>query len=392
MKLEMTQKQELKLTPQMLQSMELLQMSAQELEAYLQELVQENPAAELSEPEERQDEGEELWRRMQSLADQDNQNRQYVAAEREELDPLARIGTDGGLEEGLSLLQTLDPAGVGARDLSQCLELQLRRAGEEGTALAVVQRGLERLARRQYRALAQELGVSQQEVLQAEARIRALDPRPGAAFAPREEPVYLVPDLVVLQGENGLEVHLQESHLPGLRLSGCYCDMYRNDPDPEVRRYLNGKIRQVQWAIQAVEQRRATLLRCAQALVRRQQAFFQSPGGSLSPLRLADIAAELSIHESTVSRAVREKYLQCARGVYPLSFFFTREVGAGEGQSAHEIKNQLLRLIREEDKRRPCSDEKLRQLLAVGGYAVSRRTVAKYREELGIPSAAGRRV
>lgn len=240
MKLEMTQKQELKLTPQMLQSMELLQMSAQELEAYLQELVQENPAAELSEPEERQDEGEELWRRMQSLADQDNQNRQYVAAEREELDPLARIGTDGGLEdtlllhlsrqlersqaptpvlrgaqflaacldesgylreevenlaqaaglpaavleEGLSLLQTLDPAGVGARDLSQCLELQLRRAGEEGTALAVVQRGLERLARRQYRALAQELGVSQQEVLQAEARIRALDPRPGAAFAP----------------------------------------------------------------------------------------------------------------------------------------------------------------------------------------------------------------
>lgn len=219
MKLEMTQKQELKLTPQMLQSMELLQMSAQELEAYLQELVQENPAAELSEPEERQDEGEELWRRMQSLADQDNQNRQYVAAEREELDPLARIGTDGGLEdtlllhlsrqlersqaptlvlrgaqflaacldesgylreevenlaqaaglpaavleEGLSLLQTLDPAGVGARDLSQCLELQLRRAGEEGTALAVVQRGLERLARRQYRALAQELGVSQQK-------------------------------------------------------------------------------------------------------------------------------------------------------------------------------------------------------------------------------------
>jgi len=229
-KLEMTQKQELKLTPQMLQSMEILQMSTQELEAYLQELVQENPAAELSEPEERPDEGEELWRRMQSLADQDNQNRQYVAAEREELDPLARIGTDGGLEdtlllhlsrqlersqaptlvlrgaqflaacldeagylrekvenlaqaaglpaavleEGLSLLQTLDPAGVGARDLSQCLELQLRRRGEEGTALAIVQRGLERLARRQYRALAQELGVSRQEVLRAEAQIRAL--------------------------------------------------------------------------------------------------------------------------------------------------------------------------------------------------------------------------
>ena len=446
-KLEMTQKQELKLTPQMLQSMEILQMSTQELEAYLQELVQETPAAELSEPEERPDEGEELWRRMQSLADQDNQNRQYVAAEREELDPLARIGTDGGLEdtlllhlsrqlersqaptlvlrgaqflaacldeagylrekvenlaqaaglpaavleEGLSLLQTLDPAGVGARDLSQCLELQLRRRGEEGTALAIVQRGLERLARRQYRALAQELGVSRQEVLRAEAQIRALDPRPGAAFAPREEPVYLVPDLVVLQGERGLEVHLQESRLPGLRLSRFYCDMYRDDPDPEVRQYLDGKIRQAQWAIQAVEQRRATLLRCAQVLVRRQEAFFQGPGGSLTSLRLADVAAELSIHESTVSRAVREKYLQCARGVYPLSFFFPREVGAGEGQSAHEIKNQLLQLIREEDKSRPCSDQKLCQLLAEAGYAVSRRTVAKYREALGVSSAVGRR-
>lgn len=188
-----------------------------------------------------------------------------------------------------------------------------------------------------------------------------------------------------------LEAYLQESRLPGLRLSRFYCDMYRDDPDPEVRQYLDGKIRQAQWAIQAVEQRRATLLRCAQVLVRRQEAFFQSPGGSLTSLRLADVAAELSIHESTVSRAVREKYLQCARGVYPLSFFFPREVGAGEGQSAHEIKNQLLQLIREEDKSRPCSDQKLCQLLAEAGYAVSRRTVAKYREELGVSSAVGRR-
>lgn len=352
---------------------------------------------------------------MQSLADQDNQNRQYVAAEREELDPLARIGTDGGLEDTLllhlsrQLERSQAPTLVlrGAQFLAACLdeagylrekvENLAQAAGlpaavlEEGTALAIVQRGLERLARRQYRALAQELGVSRQEVLRAEAQIRALDPRPGAAFAPREEPVYLVPDLVVLQGERGLEVHLQESRLPGLRLSRFYCDMYRDDPDPEVRQYLDGKIRQAQWAIQAVEQRRATLLRCAQVLVRRQEAFFQGPGGSLTSLRLADVAAELSIHESTVSRAVREKYLQCARGVYPLSFFFPREVGAGEGQSAHEIKNQLLQLIREEDKSRPCSDQKLCQLLAEEGYAVSRRTVAKYREELGVSSAVGRR-
>ena len=258
MKLEMTQKQELKLTPQMLQSMELLQMSAQELEAYLRELVQENPAAELSEPEERQDGGEELWRRMQSLADQDNQNRQYVAAggrswtrwpgsgrTADWRTPFCSIcpGSWGSqaptlvLQGAQFLAACLDESGYLRRKwktwprrpdcLPRCWRrgaepapdagpggrgragpvpvpgLQLRRAGEEGPPLLCRPRGLERLARRQYRALAQELGVSQQEVLQAEARIRALDPRPGAAFAPGRSRSIWSPTWVVLQGKTG---------------------------------------------------------------------------------------------------------------------------------------------------------------------------------------------
>ena len=248
MNLELSLKQTLKLSPQMLQSMEILQMSTLELNGYIQELVQENPAAELAEPPDPGDESEELWRRLQSLADLDHQNRQYVTADRDELDPLARVGTDGGLadtlllhltrqlerrhastivlrgaqflaasldedgylrddvadlaqaaglpasilEEGLSLLQTLDPPGVGARDLSQCLALQLQRQGESGTALAIVQRHLEHLARKQYHAIAQDLGVSQEAVREAERQIQALDPRPGSAFAGREEPNYLI--------------------------------------------------------------------------------------------------------------------------------------------------------------------------------------------------------
>lgn len=446
--LKLSLKQTLKLSPQMLQSMEILQMSTLELSEFIQELVQENPTVELAEPVQAGDESEELWRRLQSLADFDHQNRQYVTADREELDPLARVGTDGGLgetlllhltrqlersqaptivlrgaqflaasldengylrddvadlaqaaglpasvlEEGLRLIQTLDPPGVGARDLSQCLALQLQRQGEEGLALTIVQRQLERLGRKQYHAIAQELGVRQEEVLAAERRIQDLDPRPGAAFASREEPNYLIPDLMVVETEEGLTVIYQSAYAPTLQMNGYYCDLQKQSTDPEVKQYLTDKIKQAQFVIQSVEQRRSTLLECARAIVRRQERFFRQPGSPLLPLRLSDVAQELSIHESTVSRAIREKYLQCARGVYPLSYFFSREVGAaGAGNSAHQIKNRLAQLVAGEDKSRPLSDQKLCQLLEGEGCAISRRTVAKYRDELGIPSTTGRK-
>ena len=272
------------------------------------------------------------------------------------------------LEEGLSLLQTLDPPGVGARDLSQCLALQLQRLGETGPALAIVQRHLEHLARKQYHAIAQDLGISQAEVREAERQIQALDPRPGSAFAGREEPSYLIPDLAVVEAEEGLTVVYQNAYAPSLQLSGYYCDLQQRSTDPEVKQYLTDKIKQAQFVIQAVEQRRSTLLDCARAIVRRQEAFFRSAGGHLVPLRLSDVAQELAIHESTVSRAIREKYLQCARGVYPLSFFFSREVGAaGEGTSVHQIKSRLRELVEGEDKARPLSDQEAVPAAGGGG-------------------------
>ena len=194
---------------------------------------------------------------------------------------------------------------------------------------------------------------------------------------------------MVIQDEQGLTVAYQDSYLPGLHLSGYYCKLQKQSADPEVKQYLTDKIKQAQWAIQAVEQRRSTLLSCAQVIVRRQESFFR-PGGHLSPLRLADVAQELSIHESTVSRAIREKYLQCSRGVYPLSFFFSRE-GGTEGTSVHQIKERLRQLVYREDKKHPLSDQKLCEQLEAEGCAISRRTVAKYRDELGIPSASGRK-
>ena len=448
MNLELSMKQTQKLSPQMLQSMEILQMGTLELGEYIQELAQENPAVELTEPAAPGDESEELWRRLQSLAELDHQNRQYVAADREELDPLARVGTDGGLgdtlllhltrqlersraptlvlrgaqflaacldedgyfredpaalahaaglpaqvlEDGLALIQTLDPPGVGARSLAQCLALQLQRQGETGLPLAIVYSQLERLGRKQYHAIARELGVSQEEVLEAEQKIQSLNPRPGSAFAGQDEPAYLIPDLAVVETEEGLTVVYQDSYTPTLRISQFYCKLQQQSTDQEVKQYLSDKIRQAQTVMQAVEQRRTTLLECARAIVRRQEPFFRWADAPLQPLRLTDVARELSIHESTVSRAIREKYLQCARGVYPLSYFFSREVGgAGEGNSVHQIKGRLARLVEDEDKAHPLSDQKLCQLLMEEGCAISRRTVAKYRDELGIPSASGRK-
>ena len=438
MQLELSQKQSLQLNPQLLQNMAVLQMGAPELNQYIRQLVQENPAAELVEPS--------LSRTVSdALRSPAGAGFSPLSPDRDSLDPLERVGTDGGLaetlprhlnrqvdqrdlppqltaalrwlisclddngylrddpaelerdgqmgpalfQEALSLLQSLDPPGVGARDLSQCLALQLERLGESGPALAIVRTHLEQLGKKQYHAIGQALNLSQDQVLEAQARIRTLNPRPGSGFAVRDTSCYIIPDLTVSEDDRGLTVSIQDSFLPTLKLNSYYQQLNQETQDPEVRQYLTEKLRQTRWAISAVEQRRTTLLSCARAIVDHQAAFFR-PGGQLIPMRLADIAEKLGVHESTVSRAIREKYLECAHGVYPLSFFFSRTVGS-EDTSVHQVKALLSRLIEEEDPAHPLSDQKLSDLLGEKGLEIARRTVAKYRAELGLPGTAGRR-
>lgn len=446
--MELIQKQTHQMDQRLIQRLEVLQMSAAELRDYLQELSQENPVVDLNEPDAPTDPelADRQLQRLRWLADTDHQNQYYQALGEYENDPIARIGVGGGLEEtlpqfidrqldrlpldggtvravrflascldwdgylrlpldelarssgmpsellehGLKVLRTLEPAGIGAESLSQCLELQLQRAGVEGPALAIVRDHLESLARCRYRAIADCLKVPLEEVLLAQKAIRDLDPRPGAVFERQEQTPYVYPDVFVEEQDGHFVVRVGRGERPAFQINGYYRELLANSRQPEVREYLHKKVQAAQDILQAISQREDTLRRCAQVIVDQQEAFFRMGEQALRPLRMADVADMVGVHESTVSRAVREKYLQCHWGVYPLSWFFSRKA-AGEDVGGAAARVMLRELIDGEDKRRPLSDQKLCEEMARLGCPISRRTVAKYRDELNIPGTSGRR-
>jgi len=431
----------------MVQSIKILQMDIQELREYVEEVFLENPMLELPEPKDQPDTLEKLSQRVETLAAGDWQNVYYHVQDAEErqgdalsnvgcfldeendlkryilsqfmgtelerdvmrgveflldrLDPegfldesLPELAEKAGLsrrtmERALTELQAADPAGVGARDLKECLRLQLeRRAGDHRLAAEIVEGYLDCLARNRYSAIARGLGAQEGDVREACALIRTLNPKPGAGFAARENLAYITPDVLVAESRGHFEIAANDAMLPQLRLSPYYNRLLRDTDDREVREYLVEKANQAKWVLRSIDQRRTTLLRCARWIVERQEDFFRFGPSRLRAVTMGDAARELGIHESTVSRAVRDKYLQCDRGVYPLNYFFSRPLGQ-EGTSPEAAKALLRELV--EGEKTPMSDQKLSQEMAARNFKLSRRTVAKYREELGIPPAAGRR-
>ena len=310
-------------------------------------------------------------------------------------DLAARSGTPVSvLGRAIRLVQSLEPAGVAAKDLSECLCLQLIRMGETGLPLVIARKHLEDMGRNHYHQIVRITGAGRSEIEAACALIRSLDPRPGAAFAPRESPGYIVPDMAVIPAEDRFEVIFNDSCIPALRVSPYYRRLMGNVDDAEVRDYLSAKVRQAKWTVRNVEHRRATLLACARYIADRQRDFFQRGPGHLRPLSMVETAAGLGIHESTVSRAMHDKYLQCTHGVFPMKYFFSRSLRAAcpeANVSVEQAKSALRALIDGEDKTRPMSDQKLCEQLEKENILLSRRTVAKYRGILGIPSAAGRK-
>jgi RNA polymerase sigma-54 factor len=291
-------------------------------------------------------------------------------------------------ERMLRVIQGLEPAGVGARTLQECLALQLHDAGLAGTlAERLVREAFDEVLAHRWVELGRRFGVAPAEVQTAADGLARLNPKPGLAYAARAAE-YVIPDLIVEKVEGRYIVFVNDTHLPRLRLSRSYQDVVRDRRrlDGESKEFITTRLSAAQWLIQAIEQRRQTMLKVMHFIVDRQRDYFDKGIQALRPLTLREVAEAVGIHESTVSRVTNEKFAQTPRGVLPLRFFFSSALKSADGEdlSARGIKATIEQLIAAEDPHRPLSDQALAEQLERDGVQIARRTVAKYREQLGV--------
>ena len=448
--LSLTQKQIL--SQHLIQTMEILQMSAIELESYLENLSMENPVVELDDVREESRDEKELARerKLEWLESTDYQNKVYYRDEDRDAESYWQDARDTGevlsdyllsqlltedntdLEKQilefiiysidsrgyftddtasiaetfsvpeetvlrlLSEIQKLDPAGVGARDLSECLLLQLsRRPGHSPVTEAIIKDHLDELGRNHIAGIARKMKLPVADVEAACEEIRSLNPKPGNSFSDRSQMAYISPDAVIVHVEDGFEILVNEYQYPRFHISTYYQELAKTVSDAETRTYLREKIRQAHAVADNIRQRSTTLSKVLHVIVDKQQDFFLRGVGNKRPLKLSDIAEATGLHESTISRTLRSKYLQCSWGVYPLNYFLTsvasKNAVSGEEQTPEYIKLRIKKIIAEENKERPLSDESISRALAEAQINISRRTVNKYRQELGIPDKSGRK-
>jgi len=298
--------------------------------------------------------------------------------------------TAGGV---LTLIQSFDPPGVGARDLQECLLIQLQGLAERNPlAEEIVQGSLSYCKNRNYRELARKLKVPLDQVLEAVEVISHLDPKPGRPFSP-EEARTIIPDVFVYKVEGEYVVALNDDGLPKLRISPYYRELINANKKEVPRHYLKEKIKSALWLIRSIQQRQMTLHKVTKSIVAFQRDFFDKGIDHLKPLVLREVADDIQMHESTVSRVTTNKYAHTPQGIYELKFFFSGKVGGhGEEVAVKRVQNLIKQVITEENPRRPYSDEKICQLLKERHtIAIARRTVAKYREMMRILSSSERK-
>ena len=439
------------LSQKMIQSAQILQMSSQELEAYMKEISLENPVIDLDEQYETGSYDGEIRRKIEWLESSDEQNRVYYnndytedgerdcwnfdAEEGESLaeyllsqlltknltkqqvkiveyivnclddkgyftedkEQLAKnLGTDTDrVEEVLSMLKKLEPAGICAESLAECLMLQLERKGMSTPVLRnIVENYLELVGKNQLHVIAKKLKIPV-ETVQADCElIKGLNPKPGASFCSRETLKYITPDVTVVKLGGYYEILLNEYMYPKITINSYYKGMLQEDTPKEAKAYIGEKVRQAEWVMNCISQRNKTLLQVTKTIVDMQENFFLKGQGYLESMRQADVAGKLSVHESTVSRAVRDKYLQCSWGIFPMNYFFSKGIASENGQGAvtpEKIKQLMAEIIDGENKKKPYSDRVISEKLDEKGVHISRRTVAKYREQAQIKDAGGRR-
>jgi len=298
-------------------------------------------------------------------------------------------------EEALSLVQKLDPPGIGARNLRECLLLQLTPDIPCREILHVlIAHHLDDLEQNRLPAIEKKTGIPIEQIKEAIEHLRRLNPRPGAAFTP-DSTQYVVPDLIVEANEHGeYEVRLVDDHTPQLSISQYYQKQLRNkQTDPAAREFIQKRIQSARWLIESIEQRRNTLLKVARAIIAHQKDFLDKGPEFIEPLKMQQIADRVHVHVTTVSRAVDDKWVQTPRGIFALKRFFGGGTTTSDGEEVawDTIKQKLLEIIAKEDKQSPLSDEEIVEELGRHGFPVARRTVTKYRRTLRIPSSRQRK-
>jgi len=318
----------------------------------------------------------------------------YLMTTVEELAASINLPADKILS-ALKVIQGFEPAGVGARDLRECLLLQLERAGKDGTLeYRIIRDHMEALGKRKIPDIARGTGQSVDEVQESLARISRLEPRPGRAFLPVVEQ-YVAPEVFVVKNGDDFTVTTNDEQIPHLRISNVYKDlMSTGENNDEVKNYIREKIRAGKFLIKSLHQRQTTICNIGKEIVKRQRDFMEKGVAHLKPMTMAQVADVVGVHETTVSRAVSGKYIETPQGVFEMKYFFTAGLQNAHGAdvSNTSVKDMIAEIFKAEDTAKPLSDQEVVRMLTAKGINIARRTVAKYRDELGILPSNLRRV
>lgn len=420
--LALEQKQQLTLTPSLRLSIDILQDTSLELEERIARELEENPILErtdLTQGESYNDsvryfqaqsteqfhfkKDVDIWEHLQfqvSTLELSPKERGLVLRLVEYIEPTGYLNSEytkdrffnrydeDTREKALWTLQQLHPYGTGARDLRECLCIQLRRRGQDTTTVAqIIKHSLEDVAALRLEKIAQTHEISMEEVEKSIRLIRTLEPKPGLRYSSREETTAIIPDIMMHKNEKGeMQIALNERTYPQIHINSYYTSLSSDQLDAKSKVYISSKTQRAKIFLDAIAQRRQTILRVMKTIYDLQRGFFDEGESALLPMNLIDVAVKLGMHESTISRAVSGKYLLYDKKVMPLSYFFPSAVQGTDGFSVAStvVKQMIQHIVEDENPRKPYSDEKISQILKKKGIQIARRTVAKYRDELQI--------
>ncbi|ADK16942.1 RNA polymerase factor sigma-54 [Clostridium autoethanogenum] len=447
--LNLTQEQKLIMTQQMQLSIKMLQMSSFELQEYIEKEFQQNPVLDVKEPDSTEIEKDKLDYKeiIKSLNSNNFSHQSYQKSDEEEVSPFNFISHKKSLKEYLKeeimglnekdyvksicsyiienidhrgylvieegeiekdlkistklvkycigIIQTLEPYGIGARNLSECLRIQARqRKVKDENIFIIIDKYLELIAENKYNVIAKNMGINVKQAQEYGDIIKTFDPKPSRGFYTGEDVKYIIPDAYIEKIGDKYYIIMNDDLTPRLIINSVYKDIVENQEDKEAADYVKEKLNSAVFLIKSIQHRKSTIYKVLQKILDLQRDYFDYGERYLKPMTLKDIASSMDMHESTISRAIRDKYIYTSRGTIKIKDLFTTGISKGfdgEDVSVLIIKKSIEKIINEEDKKKPLSDQQICDLVNQQDMNISRRTVAKYREEMGIKSSKGRR-